>query len=154
MEYVHGSPCQESDQVNLEIKIFPGGTMPKYMTADAAGLDCYAAHSAIVPERGRILVELGFAVAIPRGYEGQIRPRSGMALKAGVMAAIGTIDSDYRGMVKALLVNTSDFQLKVEAGDRVCQLVISPVVRAYVVEVGDLTDTERGTRGFGHTGVK
>jgi dUTP pyrophosphatase len=141
-------------EMNIEIKLYPGGKAPAYMTADAAGMDCYAAHSAVVPENGRVLIDLGFALAIPQGFEGQIRPRSGMALRDGVVAAIGTIDADYRGQLKALLVNTTAFQLKVEAGDRVCQLVIAPVVRASLVEVAALESSERGTRGFGSSGVR
>jgi dUTP pyrophosphatase len=138
----------------LEIKLLPGATMPKYMTADAAGMDCYAHHRAVVPAMGRVLIGLGFSVAIPKGYEGHIRPRSGMALKLGVMAAFGTIDADYRGTVGATLFNHTEWAVNVEAGDRICQLVISPVVRAYLVEVEELNDSERGTAGFGSTGVK
>lgn len=140
--------------MNIEIKLLPGATLPKYMTVDAAGLDCYAHHNAVVPAMSRVLVGLGFSIAIPKGYEGHIRPRSGMALKLGVMAAFGTIDADYRGVVGATLFNHTEWAVHVEAGDRVCQLVIAPVVRAFLIETGELDGSERGTGGYGHTGSR
>lgn len=138
--------------MNLNIKLMPGGKCPLYMSEGAAGMDCYASHPAVVPAHGRVLIELGFAIALPAGYEAQIRPRSGMALREGVFAVLGTVDADYRGEVKALLVNTTEFQLRVEAGDRICQMVISPVVHALLIEVDSLDDTLRGTAGFGSSG--
>lgn len=138
--------------MNVHIKLTPGGKLPRYALPGDAGMDCYASHSAMVPSRGRVLIELGFCIAIPDGYEGQVRPRSGMALREGVYACLGTVDAGYRGEVKALLINTTDFQVKVETGDRVCQLVISPVVRAFAIEVEILDDTMRGTAGFGSSG--
>lgn len=140
--------------MNVNIKLMPGGKSPQYMSQHASGLDCYASHPAIVPAHGRVLIELGFALALPPGYEAQVRPRSGMALREGVYACLGTVDADYRGEVKALLINTTDFQVKVETGDRVCQVVITPVVRAFLVEVDSLDDTLRGTAGFGSSGVR
>lgn len=102
----------------------------------------------------RVLVPTGFALAIPRGYEGQIRPRSGLAVKYGITIpnAPGTIDSDYRGEVKVLLLNGGEEPFTIERGDRVAQLVIAPVVRAELVAVSDLDETKRGVGGFGHTG--
>jgi dUTP pyrophosphatase len=138
--------------VNLNIKLTPGGKLPRYMSAGASGMDCYASHPAVVPAHNRVLIELGFAIALPDGYEAQVRPRSGMALREGVYACLGTVDADYRGEVKCLLINTTDFQVKVETGDRVCQLVIAPVVRAFLIEVDSLDDTLRGTAGFGSSG--
>jgi dUTP pyrophosphatase len=138
--------------VNLNIKLTPGGKLPRYMSAGASGMDCYASHPAVVPAHNRVLIELGFAIALTDGYEAQVRPRSGMALREGVYACLGTVDADYRGEVKCLLINTTDFQVKVETGDRVCQLVIAPVVRAFLIEVDSLDDTLRGTAGFGSSG--
>lgn len=140
--------------MNLHIKLTPGGKLPRYMSDGASGMDCYASHPAIVPPHNRVLIELGFCLALPPGYEAQVRPRSGMALRDGVYACLGTIDSDYRGEVKALLINTTDFQVKVETGDRVCQLVVAAVEHALLIEVDSLDDTLRGTCGFGSTGAK
>lgn len=138
--------------MNLNIKLLPGGKLPRYMSEGAAGMDCYVSHPAIVPPHSRVLIELGFAIALPTGYEAQVRPRSGMALREGVYACLGTVDSDYRGEVKCLLINTTDFQVKVETGDRVCQMVVAPVIHALLIEVDSLDDTLRGTAGFGSSG--
>ena len=129
--------------------------LPRYMTADAAGMDLCAAIAGplrLAPlERAR--VPSGFAIAIPRGYEGQVRPRSGAAWKHGLSIpnAPGTIDSDYRGEVAVLLVNLGSEPVTIEPGQRIAQLVISPVARAELVEVEELDDTPRGAGGFGHT---
>ena len=125
------------------------------MTEGAAGMDICAAietplHLASL-ERAR--VPSGFAIAIPRGYEGQVRPRSGAAWKHGLSIpnAPGTIDSDYRGEVAVLLVNLGAEPVTIEPGQRIAQLVICPVARAELVEVDDLEATSRGSGGFGHT---
>jgi dUTP pyrophosphatase len=129
--------------------------LPRYMTAGAAGMDVCAALDAPLRlgslERAR--VPSGFAIAIPRGYEGQVRPRSGAAWKHGLSIpnAPGTIDSDYRGEVAVLLVNLGSEPVTIEPGQRIAQLVISPVARAELVEVDALDDTVRGSGGFGHT---
>jgi len=130
--------------------------LPRYMTEGAAGLDVYAALDAplTLPPLGRALVPTGLALAVPRGYEVQVRPRSGLAARHGltVLNAPGTIDSDYRGEVGVLLVNLGDAPVTLARGERVAQLVVAPVVQALVVEVEALTETERGAGGFGHTG--
>ena len=102
----------------------------------------------------RVAVPTGFAIEIPPGFEGQVRPRSGMAFKDGVTVinAPGTIDADYRGEVKVLLVNLGGDSMWINPGDRVAQLIISPIVRAAVEEADNLEETSRGTGGFGHTG--
>ena len=129
--------------------------LPRYMTAGAAGMDVCAAIATPIRlgslERAR--VPSGFAIAIPRGYEGQVRPRSGAAWKHGLSIpnAPGTIDSDYRGEVAVLLVNLSSEPVTIEPGQRIAQLVICPVARAELVEVDDLDTTARGAGGFGHT---
>ena len=130
--------------------------LPRYMTQDAAGLDLSAALSepvAIAPG-GRAAVGTGLALAIPSGYEGQVRPRSGLALRHGltVANAPGTIVADYRGELKVLLINLGSEPVTIESGQRIAQLVIAPVAHALVEQVEELLDTERGGRGFGSTG--
>lgn len=137
----------------LKIKRLPHGEglpLPAYATDGAAGLDLCAA--ADVAFSGPTEIPTGFAVEIPDGYEGQVRGRSGLAFKHGILAHVGTIDSDYRGEVKVMLVPTAGAIL-LHKGDRVAQLVISPVKRAEVQEVDELTGTARGEGGFGSTGA-
>jgi dUTP pyrophosphatase len=102
------------------------------------------------------LIPTGIALEIPRGFEGQVRPRSGLALKAGIsiVNAPGTIDADYRGEVGVILINLGKRTFIIEPGDRIAQLVIAPVVRAVLIEASLLEKTKRGTGGFGHTGMK
>ena len=146
----------ETGDVAIPVKrLRKDAILPRYMTPGAAGMDLYAApEAALVVEPGtRALVPCGFAIAIPRGYEGQVRPRSGLALKHGLSIpnAPGTIDSDYRGEVCVILINLGREPVTVAPGDRIAQLVVAPVVHASLVEVADLDDTERGSGGFGHT---
>jgi dUTP pyrophosphatase len=126
------------------------------MSAGAAGLDlASAAEEPIAIAAGaRAVVPTGLAFEIPHGFEGQVRPRSGLARKHGVTVtnAPGTIDSDYRGEVQVLLVNLGAVEYVVQPGDRIAQLVIAPVVIAELEEVASLSETERGDGGFGHTG--
>jgi dUTP pyrophosphatase len=138
------------------VKLRPGALAPKYMSAGAAGLDLASAADApieIAPG-ARAAVPTGLAFEIPPGFEGQVRPRSGLARKFGIGLpnAPGTIDSDYRGEVAVLLVNLGSEPFVVKPGDRVAQLVIAPVVVAELEEVAALGDTARGAGGFGHTG--
>jgi dUTP pyrophosphatase len=137
-------------------KLRPGALAPRYMSAGAAGLDlASAADEPITIEAGgRAVVPTGLAFAIPAGYEGQVRPRSGLARKHGITLtnAPGTIDSDYRGEVQVLLVNLGDAPHVIQPGDRVAQLVIAPCVLAELEEAASLDDTLRGAGGFGHTG--
>ena len=138
------------------VKLRPGALAPKYMSAGAAGLDlASAADEAIeIAPGARAAVPTGLAFEIPPGFEGQVRPRSGLARKFGIGLpnAPGTIDSDYRGEVQVLLVNLGDAPHVIEPGDRIAQLVIAPVTVAELEEVASLTDTARGAGGFGHTG--
>jgi dUTP pyrophosphatase len=126
------------------------------MSAHAAGLDLAAAldQPLILAPGARALVPTGLAVAIPVGHEGQVRPRSGLALRHGVtcLNSPGTIDADYRGEVQVLLINHGQEPFTVESGERIAQLVISPVAQARVVLVEELDATERGSGGFGSTG--
>ena len=137
---------------------FQGLTLPAYATAGAAGLDLQAAiaEPVTVAPFGRVLVPTGLCIAIPAGFEAQVRPRSGLALKQGltVANAPGTIDSDYRGEVGVILLNTSDKPVLVERGMRIAQLVLAKVEQLQWQAVAALDQTARGAGGFGSTGVK
>ena len=148
--------------MKVEIRRLPHGQgldLPFYATSGAAGLDVLAALPAgakLVLEPGaRDIVPTGFALSLPPGFEGQMRPRSGLALEHGVtiLNAPGTIDSDYRGEVKAILVNLGPRPFEILRGMRIAQLVIAPVARIELVESAELTETARGAGGFGSTGV-
>lgn len=134
-----------------------GLSLPQYQTAGAAGMDiCAAVEGSVVLQPGEIaLISTGFAMAIPGGFEVQIRPRSGLAVKHGItlINSPGTIDSDYRGEVKVPLINHGRTSFTLRRGDRIAQMVVASVVRAVVVEVSALDSTDRGTGGFGHTGM-
>jgi len=131
--------------------------LPRYMTADAAGMDIYADldQDLIIPPFGRALVPTGFALALPQGYEAQVRPRSGLALRSGltILNAPGTIDTDYRDEVKILLINFGDQPVYLQRGDRIAQLVIAPITRVQWQEVDHLEPTDRAG-GFGHTDIQ
>jgi dUTP pyrophosphatase len=148
-----------SSPITILIKRLPTGTgipLPAKMTAHAAGFDLAAAVAgpvAIAP--GEIkLIPCGFAMAVPVGYEAQIRPRSGLATKHGItmINAPGTIDADYRGEVHVPLINLGPAAFTIERGTRIAQMLIAPVPDVTMVEVETLDDTARGSRGFGHTG--
>jgi dUTP pyrophosphatase len=133
---------------------FEGLELPAYATAGAAGMDVLAAEDVTLAPGGRHAVATGLAVAIPPGFEIQVRPRSGLALKHGITVpnTPGTIDSDYRGEVKVILINHGADAFDIRRGDRVAQLVLSPVVRAGWLKVDELDETPRGEGGFGSTG--
>jgi dUTP pyrophosphatase len=144
-------------EVPVRIRRLPHGhglPLPEYATAGAAGMDVVAAEPLILRPGMRHAVATGFAVAIPPGYEIQVRPRSGLALKHGISVpnTPGTVDSDYRGEVKVILINHSDDNFTIARGDRIAQLVVSPVTLARWQEVEELDDTARGAGGFGSTG--
>ena len=131
--------------------------LPRYMSEGAAGMDLCAdvEHDEVLAAGERRLVPTGLAIALPAGFEGQVRPRSGLAVRHGltVLNAPGTIDADYRGEVKVILINHSAEPFRVLRGDRIAQLVIAPVTRAHFEQVNALPQTERGTGGFGSTGT-
>jgi dUTP pyrophosphatase len=136
-----------------------GLDLPAYETAGAAGMDLRAAVAAdrplmLMPGK-RALVPTGLIMEIPFGYEAQIRPRSGLAFKHGItcLNTPGTIDSDYRGEVKVLLINLGDEEFLIERGMRIAQMVVAPVTQVRVVEVREASDTARGVGGFGSTGI-
>ena len=130
--------------------------IPRYETPDSAGLDLRAAvREPIVLAPGeRTLIPTGFAIALPDGHEGQVRPRSGRALREGLalVNSPGTIDADYRGEVGVIAINLGQEPIRIGRGDRIAQLVIAPVTRVTPMEVTELGTTQRGTGGFGHTG--
>ncbi len=132
--------------------------LPARATEHAAGYDLRAAVEGelVIPPGARALVPTGFAVAIPQGYEGQVRPRSGLALEHGIALpnAPGTIDPDYRGELRVLLANLGEREFRVRRGDRIAQLVIAPLAAAELVEVEALDPTARGAGGFGHSGAR
>jgi dUTP pyrophosphatase len=132
-----------------------GLPLPSYESTGAAGMDICAAEGVTIRSGRRALISTGFAFAIPDGYEVQVRPRSGLAIKHGitVLNTPGTIDSDYRGEVKIILANFGEEDFKLDRGDRIAQIVVAPVVQADIAEVEDLDDTARGAGGFGSTGV-
>jgi dUTP pyrophosphatase len=135
-----------------------GLTLPDYQTDGAAGLDLFAAIPDTKPltlrPGGRALVPTGIAIALPAGYEGQVRPRSGLATRHGltILNAPGTIDADYRGEILVVLANLGNEDVTITRGMRIAQLVIAPVARAQIVQVASLDETVRGSGGFGSTG--
>lgn len=145
------------ERVAVQVKRLPHGEgldLPRYATDGAAGMDVLSAEDLMLAPGARHAVATGLAVAIPRGYEIQVRPRSGLALKhgIGVPNTPGTIDSDYRGELKVILINHGAEPFVIQRGDRVAQLVLAPVTLAQWAEVAELDETSRGTGGFGSTG--
>jgi dUTP pyrophosphatase len=143
--------------IEIELKRLPHGEGlpgPVYATSGAAGLDVVAAEDLTLMPGQRHAVATGFAIAIPHGYEVQVRPRSGLALKHGVtcLNTPGTIDEDYRGEVKVILANLGSESFEVRRGERIAQLIPAPVQKASFREVAELSETSRGAGGFGSTG--
>ncbi|QPC99000.1 dUTP diphosphatase [Qipengyuania soli] len=146
-----------TEPVGVRIKRLPHGhglDLPAYATSGAAGMDVLAAENVTIKPGQRHAVATGFAVAIPDGYEIQVRPRSGLALKHGITVpnTPGTIDSDYRGELKVIMINHGEEAFAIARGDRVAQLVLAPVTQAKWSEVEELDETGRGAGGFGSTG--
>jgi dUTP pyrophosphatase len=145
------------NEVPVMVKVLPHGQgldLPVYATEGAAGMDVVSAEDVTIPSGGRHAVATGLSVAIPVGYEIQVRPRSGLALKHGISVpnSPGTVDSDYRGEIKVILINHGAEGFDIRRGDRVAQLVLAPVTRASWVAVEELDETARGEGGFGSTG--
>lgn len=145
----------------VEVKIevldnFGDCSLPSYETEHASGMDLRAVVEMTIKPGERVLVPTGLKMEIPVGYEAQVRPRSGLSLKSGLLVpnSPGTIDADFRGEVKVILLNAGKEDFLIKKGDRIAQLVICPVARATLVVVKELSDTSRGEGGFGHTGVK
>ena len=147
--------------VSVPVKRLPHGAdlpLPAYATSGSAGVDLLAAVDAplVIAVGGRAMVPTGLAIALPPGWEAQVRPRSGLAAKHGVILpnAPGTIDSDYRGEIKVIMANFGEAPFTVEPGMRIAQMVVAPVARLAWLDVANLPETERGTGGFGSTGTK
>ncbi len=132
--------------------------LPRYESAQAAGMDlrCFLNEPVTLQPLERRLFPTGLYIELPEGYEAQIRPRSGMALKRGltVLNTPGTIDADYRGEIGIILINLSGEAQTIESGERIAQMVIAPCMQAQTIEVKEINDTERGAGGFGHSGTK
>lgn len=146
-----------TETVAVQVRRLPHGEgldLPRYATRGAAGMDVVSAEDVTISPGGRHAVATGLALAIPPGYEIQVRPRSGLALRHGITVpnTPGTIDSDYRGELKAILINHGSEPFAIHRGDRVAQLVLAPVTRAVWEEVEELDETARGSGGFGSTG--
>ncbi len=145
--------------ITIDVHVEPEGEgldLPAYATEGSAGMDLRAAieESKTLEPGERALISAGFSMALPTGYEAQVRPRSGLALRHGVtvLNTPGTIDSDYRGTVAVILVNLGDEPFVIERGERIAQMVIAPVTRAELRQVDELSGSTRGDGGFGHTG--
>lgn len=144
-------------EISIQLRRLESGAglpLPAYATAHAAGMDVVAAEDVTLAPGARAAIATGFALAIPEGYEVQVRPRSGLALKHGItcLNTPGTIDADYRGEVKVILANLGSEPFAVKRGERIAQLVPAAVQRAIFVEVDVLEETARGEGGFGSTG--
>lgn len=143
---------------DIQVKIInrSDNPMPAYATADAAGMDLRANLDAalILQPLERTLVPTGLFMELPSGFEAQIRPRSGLAIKQGLtlLNTPGTIDADYRGEIKIIMINLSNEPQTIQHGDRIAQMVVAPFVQVVLDEVKELSETERGIGGFGHTG--
>ncbi|PIW55095.1 MAG: dUTP diphosphatase [Sphingomonadales bacterium CG12_big_fil_rev_8_21_14_0_65_65_10] len=147
-----------SKRIPVELKRLDHGEglpLPRYATDGAAGMDVVSAENVVLEPGKRHAVATGLSMAIPHGYEIQVRPRSGLALKHGVSVpnTPGTIDSDYRGELKVIMINHGDEPFVIARGERIAQLVLAPVTLAEWQEVDTLSETERGEGGFGSTGV-
>ena len=135
-------------------RLSPDAALPSYAHPSDAGMDVRSAVDVVVPRGGRALVKTGLVMLLPPGYEAQVRPRSGLALKSGitVLNTPGTIDAGYRGEVGVILANFGEADFPVRKGDKIAQLVIAPVTQPEIVETEVVDETDRGTGGFGSTG--
>jgi dUTP pyrophosphatase len=147
-------------EISVPVQILPHGkelSLPAYATERAAGMDLRAAVSDPVSLKPgeRALIPTGIAIAIPKGYEAQVRPRSGLAIKQGItmLNSPGTIDSDYRGEIKLIAINHGSEAFEIRRGERLAQLIFAPVATAKLVPVENLESSDRAAGGFGHTGV-
>jgi len=146
------------NKVKIYVKLKKGARLPIYATTGSAGADLYACidHDIELKPRDIALVPTGIYIQLPEGYEAQIRPRSGLASKYGItlLNAPGTIDWDYRGEIKVILINLGKETFKITNGMRIAQMVIAPVVQGQFIEVAQLESTDRGEGGFGHSGIR
>ena len=142
--------------INVKIINRSNNALPEYATADSSGMDVRADlnETVTIKPLERVLIPTGLFIELPHGYEAQIRPRSGLAIKYGItcLNTPGTIDADYRGEIKIILINLSQEQHSIHPGDRIAQMIIQKVEKAFLVPVIELNETERNAGGFGHTG--
>lgn len=143
-------------EVELPIVLEDGITAPNYATTDSVGMDVRCKSNVVLAPGERKLVPTGLRIAVPKGFEAQIRPRSGLALRHGIsmVNTPGTIDPDYRGEVQVILINLGSEVVRLERGERIAQIVICPVARAEIKVVAELDETARSSGGFGSTGTK
>lgn len=136
-------------------RIHPDATLPSYAHASDAGMDVRSVEDVTVPAKGRVLVHTGLVMLLPPMFEAQVRPRSGLALKHGitVLNTPGTIDAGYRGEVGVILANFGDSDFEVRKGDKIAQIVVAPVLQARIEEADEIDETDRGSGGFGSTGI-
>jgi dUTP pyrophosphatase len=156
-EFVMEAPSGVAGNVRVEMSLSEGAMLPRYATPGSAGLDLCSNEAVRLAPMQRVRVNTGVRAAIPHGFEGQVRPRSGLALNLGIgmVNSIGTIDSDYRGEIGVLLINFGSEEITIDRGERIAQLVICPVAHAEVVQVEEVPrDTQRGEGGFGSTGTR
>uniref|UniRef100_A0A7V3ZVQ9 Deoxyuridine 5'-triphosphate nucleotidohydrolase n=1 Tax=candidate division WOR-3 bacterium TaxID=2052148 RepID=A0A7V3ZVQ9_UNCW3 len=141
-------------KIKVKIKRLTDLPLPAYQTTDASGLDLYSAEDKIIKKKSFTSLRTGIAIEIPKGYEAQIRPRSGLAKNygIGILNSPGTIDADYRGEIIVILFNFSNKDFKIKKGDRIAQIVFSPIAKIEWVEVKELKKTKRNDGGLGHTG--
>lgn len=139
--------------MQVKVKKINNGYIPVFKRDGDACADCYSNISVAIASKSRVIIPLGFSLEIPEGYEGVIRPRSGMTSKE-IDAAIGTIDSNYRGELKVVIINDSDKKITISKGDRICQLAIRKTEHITFEEVDELSETERGSNGFGSSGMR
>lgn len=156
-QFVHAGNNSDTMENTLNVKIMQlhaDAVIPQYQTAGSAGMDLHAVEDCEIWMGKTALVRTGIGLAIPLGYEAQVRPRSGLAAKWGVtvLNSPGTIDSDYRGEIKVILINHGEDLFRIKRGDRIAQLLFAPVSRAELEVVGSLDETHRGAGGFGSTG--
>lgn len=146
------------DRVEVKIINSSGNALPAYATEMSAGMDLRAANSEPIELRPlqRAVIPTGLRVELPQGYEIQLRPRSGLAIKHGItlVNTPGTIDADYRGEIGVILINLSDTPFTINPGERICQMIVAPYSHADWIETTELSETARGAGGFGHTGTK
>ena len=134
-------------------KLDNSATIPEYKSSQASGMDLYSLYDSVIHPNGIQIVETGIAIELPKGYEGQVRPRSGLATKGiTVMNTPGTIDNDYRGEIKVILINHANTSFFITRGDKIAQLVIAKTYKVDLEEVEELNETVRGEDGFGSTG--
>lgn len=151
-------PLSGVDMNSIEVAICPVAEsslkLPGYQTAEAAGMDLMANEDVVLNPGQRALVPCGFSMELPKGYEAQVRPRSGLAIKHGIglLNSPGTIDSDYRGEIKVILINHGEDPFTITVGDRIAQMVVAPVTRVEWKPTSHLEASKRGAGGFGHTG--